>query len=152
MRRNEAGVAANAPRLFRPMIALAPQLSRYSAVSALALGLDFVVYLALVGSGFAAPLAGAIGYAIGLTLHYALSARFVFDARATRKSDGRLFGEFAMSGLVGLFITASIIAIATEMLHLGALAAKMLAAGASFLAVFLLRRSVVFGGGLALRA
>ena len=87
------------------------------------------------------PLAGAIGYALGTGLHYLLSTRFVFDARATDKVQARLFGEFALSGLAGMGITALVIALATEAFGLAALPAKVLAAGASFLIVFALRRN-----------
>jgi putative flippase GtrA len=98
----------------RALIAVLPQLSRYSLVSALALALDFTVYLALTKWGTSPPLAGAIGYALGTGLHYLLSTRFVFDARATDKVQARLFGEFALSGLAGMGITALVIALATE--------------------------------------
>lgn len=124
--------------------ALLPQLSRYTVVSAMALGLDFAVYMMLVEFGWRASLAGALGYVHGLLLHFALSTRIVFDSAASQKSQMRLFVEFAASGLVGLALTAFVIAVATEILHLGALPAKGAAVVLSFLAVFLLRRSVVF--------
>jgi putative flippase GtrA len=120
----------------------------YSLASILALGLDFVAFIALIGSGLAAPLAGAAGYAMGLTLHYSLSTRFVFAAVRTEKPEVRLYGEFALTGLAGLAITAAVIAAATGLLGLNALMAKVLAAGTSFLAVFALRRWVVFHPGL----
>ena len=61
-------------------------------------------------SAMSPPLAGVIGYALGTVLHYLLSTRFVFDARATDKVQARLFGEFALSGLAGMGITALVIA------------------------------------------
>ena len=126
---------------------VAAQLSRYSAASALALALDFTVYLAFTGFGMSPPLAGVIGYAGGMILHYLLSTRFVFDARATDKVHARLFGEFALSGLAGMGITALVIALATGAAGLAALPAKVLAAGSSFLVVFAVRRAVVFAKG-----
>ena len=131
----------------RGFLAIVPQLSRYSLVSALALTLDFTVYLALTALAVSPPLAGVIGYALGTGLHYLLSTRFVFDARATDKLHARLFGEFALSGIAGMGITALVIALATEAGGLAALPAKVLAAGASFLVVFALRRTVVFAKG-----
>ena len=89
-------------------------------------------------------MAGVIGYALGTGLHYVLSTRFVFDARATDKVHARLFGEFALSGIAGMGITALVIALATQAAGLAALPAKVLAAGASFIMVFALRRAVVF--------
>ena len=111
------GASSGIARLAEPdraLIAVVPQLSRYTLVSALALVLDFTVYLALTTRRMSPPLAGAIGYALGIALHYLLSARFVFDARATDKVQARLFGEFALSGLAGMGITALVIALATR--------------------------------------
>jgi putative flippase GtrA len=59
----------------------------------------------------------------------------------------RLFGEFVLSGLAGMGVTALVIALATEVVGLAALPAKVLAAAVSFLAVFALRRTVVFSTG-----
>jgi len=123
---------------------IVPQLSRYSVASALALALDFAVYLTLTGSAVPPPVAGVVGYALGTALHFLLSTRFVFDARATDKLHARLLGEFALSGIAGIGITALVIALATEAAGLAALPAKVLAAGASFIIVFGLRRAVVF--------
>ena len=58
-------------------------------------------------------LAGVMGYAVGTVLHYLLSVRFVFDARATDKAHARLFGEFAVTGVSGMAATAVVIAAAT---------------------------------------
>jgi alpha-1,2-mannosyltransferase len=128
----------------RPLTALAPQLSRYALVSVLALILDFTIFLGLTALAVWAPLAGVLGYAAGTVLHYLLSVRFVFDARATDKAHARLFSEFAVTGVSGMAATAIIIAAATDLAGLSALPAKILAAGVSFLLVFLLRRGVVF--------
>jgi putative flippase GtrA len=132
------------PARLHALIGIGPQLSRYALVSLAALVLDFSLYLALTSGGMKPVLAGVIGYAAGTVLHYVLSARFVFDAAATDKVQARLFGEFALSGLVGIGITALVIALATGAAGLPALPAKVLAAAASFLLVFALRRNFVF--------
>ena len=132
------------PARLRSLLGVGPQLSRYALVSLAALALDFTLYLALTTAGMSPVLAGVIGYAAGTGLHYALSTRFVFDAGATNKLQARLLGEFALSGIAGIAITALVIALATEVAGLSALPAKVLAAGISFLAVFTLRRQVVF--------
>ncbi|MET0194258.1 MAG: GtrA family protein [Hyphomicrobiaceae bacterium] len=127
-----------------PVLGLLPQLSRYTLVSALALVLDFAVYLLLATGGMTVALAGAIGYACGLALHYILSVRYVFDAAAAHKAQSRLFAEFAISGLAGMVITALVIAIAVDVGGMPLLPAKILAVGMSFVVVFALRRGVVF--------
>lgn len=121
-----------------------PQIGRYTIVSAAALALDFAVYLLLTQFGWRASLAGVMGYVQGLMLHFSMSTRFVFKTAGCRKSQMRLFVEFAASGLVGLGMTTFTIAVATEIFHLGVLIAKLAAVAVSFLAVFFLRRSVVF--------
>ena len=124
---------------------LLPQLSRYTLVSALALGLDAAVLLALVhGAGLRASIAGLIGYAAGLVLHFALSTRFVFKASAAAKSRARLFAEFAATGVVGLAITGGVLWLASDVAGVPAIVAKAAAVAISFATVFALRRTVVF--------
>jgi putative flippase GtrA len=135
---------ASLVRALRSSRAVMPQLSRYALVSALALAVDFTVFLVLNGMLGYPTLSGVAGYACGIIVHYQFSRRFVFDAARCEKSSHRLFSEFVASGLLGLAITAGIIAFATSALGLAPIAAKVLAAGASFIGVFLIRRTVVF--------
>jgi putative flippase GtrA len=109
-----------------------PQFSRYTLVSVLALVLDFAIYLLLAAGGTKVALAGALGYACGLALHYVLSVRYVFDARAAHKGQSRLFAEFAVSGLAGMAITALVIAASVDTAGMPLLPAKVLAVGVSF--------------------
>lgn len=121
-----------------------PQAARYGAVSVLALALDTGVYVALAGAGIRPAAAGAIGYVLGLVLHFLLSRAFVFDAVPAAKGDIRLFVEFAATGVAGLALTALTIAMATAGLGLDLLTAKAIAVAASFTAVYLARRTLVF--------
>jgi putative flippase GtrA len=129
-----------------PILGMLPQFSRYTVVSALALVLDFSVYLLLAAGGMKVALAGALGYACGLALHYVLSVRYVFDPRAANKAQTRLLAEFALSGFAGMAITALVIAVTVDVGSMPLLPAKVLAVGVSFLVVFALRRGVVFAG------
>ena len=117
--------------------------SRYAAVSALALGLDFAVFLALNSAIGHPTLSGVVGYACGIVLHYQLSRLFVFATAASAKSAHRRFVEFVASGLIGLALTAAVIAVATGM-GVSPILAKVMAAGASFLGVYAIRRTIVF--------
>lgn len=133
--------------LLEPLLALAPQFSRYVVVSVLALGVDFSAFLLLAHTaGLKASLAGVTGYGIGLALHFVLSTRFVFERRGLDKSQRRLLAEFALSGLVGVVLTWSIIALVVDMAGFYPIVGKALAVGISFVAVYLLRRSIVFAG------
>jgi putative flippase GtrA len=120
-----------------------PQLSRYAVVSALALGLDFAVFLSLNAAIGHPTLSGVAGYACGIALHYQLSRHFVFAASGSGKSAHRRFGEFVASGLVGLMVTAVVMAAATGM-GVSPIVAKIAAAGASFIGVYVIRRAIVF--------
>ena len=134
-----------------PIARLMPELSTYTIVSVVALGVDLAVFNALLFGGVGAALAGLIGYTAGLILHYVLSRRFVFDTARSDKGDWRRFGEFAVSGCVGLAMTWAVIHLATDVAHLPAMVGKIVAVGTSFIVVFLLRRGIVFAGRSAAR-
>ena len=140
----EGGMPPDLAHPLRVGHGVVPQLSRYAVVSALALGLDFAVFLALNNVLGMPTLTGVIGYACGLVLHYQLSRRFVFDAARSEKSAHRMFTEFVASGLVGLALTAGVIAVVTGPMGISAIIAKVLAAGTSFVGVYLIRRTIVF--------
>ena len=110
------------------------------------LALDLAVYLMLSTGDMKPVLAGVLGYGAGLALHFLLSSKFVFKAAASNKPQARLFGEFALSGLAGMATTAIVMAIATDLAGLPGLLAKVLAAGMSFVFVYWLRCTIVFGG------
>ena len=120
------------------------QIGRYGLVSVAALGCDFVVFLALAKAGTIPAVTGMIGYAVGMALHYVLSTMFVFDTTGSRKTRTRLITEFAVSGGVGLVLTAAIITLMTHRLHAAPVVAKITAVIVSFVVMFVLRRSVVF--------
>src|SRR5690554_2192384 len=84
--------------LRRPPARLMPQLSRYGAVSAVALAADFSFYIFLVSVAVKASLAGVAGYVLGMLIHYVLSSRIVFDTRRSSKPGRRRFAEFLLSG------------------------------------------------------
>lgn len=124
--------------------AVVPQLSRYSLASVAALAIDVAVYMSLCALAVNAPVAGVVGYAVGMIAHYALSTAFVFDVAHARKSAPRRLAEFAASGLLGLMLTGLVIAVMTDHFAASAIAAKIVATIISFLAVFLIRRCIVF--------
>jgi putative flippase GtrA len=139
-------VAPALPAFATPLLrhAMLMQLLRYVLVSGVALTLDFAVFLGLNGAIGHPTLSGVAGYAVGIVVHYFLSCRFVFDAARSQKAAHRVFAEFVASGIVGLVVTAAVIALATSGLGVTPIAAKILAAGASFVGVFLIRRTIVF--------
>src|SRR5262245_16951019 len=137
-----ADIFAFVPAPLRPVIGAMPQLLRYAAASGAALVLDFGVFLKLNAVVAAPTLAGVAGYACGIVMHFFLSRHFVFSDADSQKCAHRLFGEFVASGLIGLAVTAGVIALGVSVLGLSPLAGKALAAIASFFAVFVIRRKV----------
>jgi putative flippase GtrA len=126
--------------------ALMPQFARYLAVSALALGLDVGLLGLLVETVKVEPkLAGAASYLTGLTLNFMLSNRYVFGAGGSGKSQLQLFAEFTVTGALGLIITWCMIGVSTDLLQAPVMLGKAAAVATSFLAVFAMRRFVVFG-------
>ena len=125
---------------------LMPELSHYTVVSVVALGVDLAVFNVALFASMRASLAGIVGYTAGLLLHYILSRRFVFKAADTAKGDLRRFGEFALTGCAGLAITWAVIGLATDVALLPAMLGKIAAVATSFVVVFLLRRGIVFAG------
>lgn len=126
------------------VISLKVQLSGYILVSVIALSVDFGSYLLLIGPGaVGAVLAGVIGYSIGLLVHFLLSNRFVFN-NMKNKHIARLFTEFALTGILGVALTAATIKFAIAVFGASAIIAKVSAVVISFVVVYLLRRRVVF--------
>jgi len=117
---------------------------RYSLVSALALGCYVTLYMLLIKGGLRAALAGALGYLLGIAVHYVLSSAWVFPDRAGARRTAPTFAKFLGTGLIGLAMTAVIIDVLTGNGIAGAFMAKAAAAAATYVTVFLLRRLYVF--------
>lgn len=137
-------IAANVTRVLGDANGLRAESFRYSLVSAAALACDVAVYALLLRAGLFAGLAGALGYVAGLCIHYRLSASWVFPDRTGRRQAIPTFAKFAATGVLGLSLTAAIIGAVTGTGLAGPLAAKAVAVVTSYVAVFLLRRAVVF--------
>jgi putative flippase GtrA len=117
----------------------------YFGCSAVALCVDYATY-AFLATRFGLPLqrAAVTGYAVGMILAYALIARFVFPRgwlRDRRKTEAALF---ALTGALGLTLTylsmELVVRLFGEHLH----TAKLVAVGASFTGVYVVRRLFVF--------
>lgn len=128
--------------------ALLRELIGYVAVSALALGVDFLVYWMLLDIADIAAIPAAIGYMCGLVVHYLLASRLVFVGRLTRHgvaAEAPTFAKYLASGVLGLVLTAGIVGVCAELLDWNPITAKVLATAVAFVAVYLARRYVVFG-------
>ena len=118
--------------------------SRYLAASVLALAFDVAIFSSLVALHMQAAWASAIGYSAGIIVHWFVSANFVFTGKA-RQGTALQWQRvlFAGSALSGLAITVGTVAALTGV-GIHAVAAKAVAVGVSFFAVYGLRKWGVF--------
>ena len=136
-------VAADSPAVRAPDGLFACEAVRYFLASLAALTLDAsLLWLGVTRLGQPAWLAGAIAYAAGLVLIYALSVRWVFAARAV--SDTRSeFMIFAALGLVGIALNSVTLYVATAA-GLALPLAKAISAAIGFVANFISRKAILF--------
>lgn len=129
----------------RAMRTLGEDRVRYALVCCAALGVDTLITLNLTWAGIAPALCAAIGYLIGLTLHWTLSSRFVFltELGEDRAARARQMALFFASGFGGLAVTVAAFTTAVT-LGVPALIAKAGAVALSFCIVYLVRRHLIF--------
>ena len=117
---------------------------RYLAASALALAIDFGVYAGLIRvAGVYYLVAAPIGFALGLSVIYLLSIRWVFRHR--RVADARIeFAVFALIGGAGMALNQLIIYLNVELLSGAFEFAKLVSAGTVFFFNFACRKLLLF--------
>ena len=120
-------------------------LVRYLGASIIALACDFACFLVLLQFGLAPAPASALGYGLGIAVHWLVSSRTVFTSSVAQPGPARTRQKalFVGSALVGLAVTTAVVAAASG-LGLDPRLAKLIAVGASFTSTWLLRDSVVF--------
>jgi putative flippase GtrA len=120
-------------------------LLRYLGASVIALGCDMASFLALLELGVMPGIAAAIGYCVGIVVHWLVSSRKVFTGSVASGGTARTRQKalFVVSALIGLSVTTAIVAGGT-LLGLDPRLAKLVAVGASFTVTWLLRDVVVF--------
>jgi putative flippase GtrA len=123
-------------------------LFRYLAASIAALTFDIGTFLALLVLGTPAGPAAALGYAVGVVVHWLISSRAVFSAAVAARGGERTRQKagFVISALLGLALTTAIVSGGSG-LGFDPRIAKLLAVGASFALTWLLRSRLVFAAG-----
>lgn len=118
---------------------------RYGVGSVLALGSDLALFMIMLRLGLMPVAASALGYGLGIIVHWLISSRFVFadGAASTGPARTRQKGLFLGSALIGLGITTGIMTVGT-MVGLMPIVAKLIAIVISFQATYMLRKAVVF--------
>lgn len=124
---------------------LARELFLYGLVSAIALGVDFLILLQLAGQVHYL-LAATLAFLFGSLVHYALSIRLVFK---TRRLADKLHAErmlYLIAGAAGLLVNWVVIASSIELLDLSLTTGKVLASGFSFFVGYSIRKLYLFSG------
>jgi putative flippase GtrA len=118
--------------------------ARYLAASALALAIDFGVYVGLIRLASVHYLVAApVGFALGLSTIYLLSIRWVFRRR--RVADRRAeFALFALIGLAGMALNQLVIYASVQELAATPEIAKMISASMVFCFNFISRKLLLF--------
>ena len=120
-------------------------LVRYILASVGALAVDMGTFLALLSAGLLPVAASAMGYALGIAVHWILSSRKVFADQVASggRERTRQKAMFVVSALIGLGVTTLIVGGATAA-GLDPRVAKLCAIVVSFTVTWLLRKRVVF--------
>jgi putative flippase GtrA len=119
---------------------------RYVVVSVGALASDMILFLLLLAAGLPGVAASAVGYSVGILVHWILSSRKVFADRVSEKGSAARTQQKAMflfSALLGLMLTIVIVGAGT-MMGVDARISKVAAIIISFMLTYLLRNIVIF--------
>jgi putative flippase GtrA len=119
------------------------ELALYGFASALALGLDGGLLLALTAGGANYLLASGTGFVSGVAVTYLLSVSVVFRHRPV-VDRRREFAGFVGIGLAGLLLTQGLMTLWVEVLHMHPGLAKIPTAGIVFVFNFTVRRALLF--------
>ena len=119
------------------------EFGRYFLASLAALALDVAV-LHLATAWMHYLLAASLGFGVGAGAIYLLSTRWVFRRRKLAGKAPVEFSAFVAIGLAGLALNDFVIYLAVDGHGLALLAAKAVAAGASFLFNYTARKLALF--------
>jgi putative flippase GtrA len=119
---------------------------RYLVVSVGALAVDVGLFLLLLQAGLVSMAASAIGYSVGIAVHWFLSSRTVFQDRVSDRGTAERTQQkamFLMSALLGLATTTAIVGFG-DWIGIDARIAKLAAIAVSFQLTYLLRNLLIF--------
>ena len=135
-----------------PLGRLLREFGAYGLASAIGLGSDMALLALLVSVANVHYLVAAtISFISAGILVHAISVRYVFRFRRVDRRALEL-SYFLALGVVGLLINAAVIYFAVNVVHFHYMLGKLLAAGFTFCANFLLRRHFLFSAAPSLPA
>ncbi|WIV97795.1 GtrA family protein [Kinneretia aquatilis] len=116
---------------------------RYALCSALALAIDFALYLLALRMGQAVPVAAALGFSVGLMTSYVLSVRWVFLQRRILDRRQELL-VFCTVGVAGLLLTQLLLWLLVQRAAMRPEWAKLPTAVLVFMFNFSVRKALLF--------
>ncbi len=121
------------------------ELFRYGLASVLALAADMAVFSLMLRVGGVGHFSAATaGFVAGATVAYMISVTWVFSRRTMRQHPALEALTFVVIGLGGLAVTQAVLWIGVDRLHLVPEFVKLMAAGATFLFNFAVRKLLLF--------
>ncbi len=120
------------------------ELTKYISISAVALGLDYSVYILCLELGLEAPASSVAGYFCGLILAYLLMKNKIFMNGWLQKKRRLEFLIFLISGFLGILLTYATVYITSALIHGAYHLAKINAIFVSFIGVYFFRSKFIF--------
>lgn len=120
-----------------------PEFNKYLAVGGLCWAIDTATYWAMLQWDVHYQAAALAGFLTGVCSSYVLSVRWVFSGRRGMHQ-GAEFVLFMLTGGIGLLLTAGMLCILIEGLHVAQLPAKVLAAVVVLGSNYGLRKKMLF--------
>ncbi len=121
------------------------QFIAYFLVAIVALAVDFCLLEIMVRVfGLLVTWAAIPAFVCGAFVNYWLSIRFVFAERRLKEREMLEFGLFMLIGVLGLVVTQLVLYIGVAVLAGNLEVVKIIAAGATFVSNFLIRKYTLF--------
>jgi putative flippase GtrA len=108
---------------------------------------DVSIYWLLLKIAQYAFVAAAGGYVCGVLAHYMMSSRLVFRHRFDKRGvveEAPTVAKFFAAGFSGLVVTSIVVGVLADVMGFHPMFAKVVAAGCSFIVVFLSLKIFVF--------
>jgi len=136
------------PHVRRLIASVSTEFIKYGLASAAALAADMLVFSSLMRlAGLGHGPAATFGFVAGVAVAYAISVTWVFSQRSFGQHPALEFLTFIMIGLAGLGITHSVLWLGVDRLQLVPEFVKLVAAGATFVFNFVVRKFMLFRAG-----
>jgi putative flippase GtrA len=115
---------------------------RFSIVGGAVAVIDFILYLALIYSGFHYLLAVAVAFSVGTVLKFSFEKGFVFGNQAKHRA--KQFTVFEAFSVVDFLLNMFLMFIFVDVLAQGPVASKIITGLIAFFLIYLLHKDITF--------